>query len=163
MKWNIQEAIAVTVALVVVVGFFFLFNRPTSVDIVDNESRDNAGSPLQGFQELIAQGNSSLVTEDLVIGDGATAEVGSELTVHYVGILTDGTQFDSSVTRGQPFSFTLGAGQVIAGWDQGLVGMKEGGRRILIIPGELGYGPRGTTGIPPNSTLIFEVLLLDVQ
>lgn len=105
-----------------------------------------------------------LIIEDLETGNGATAAIGQEITVHYVGYLQDGTRFDSSLERKQPLTFTLGSGQVIRGWDQGLVGMREGGRRKLTIPPEMGYGARGVGGvIPPNATLVFEVTLLTVH
>jgi FKBP-type peptidyl-prolyl cis-trans isomerase len=98
-----------------------------------------------------------------VVGTGATAVAGKPVKVHYTGWLTDGKKFDSSVDRGQPFGFTLGAGQVIKGWDEGVAGMKVGGKRQLRIPPELGYGSRGAGSvIPPNATLIFDVELLDV-
>jgi len=105
---------------------------------------------------------------DTKTGDGATATAGSKVSVHYTGWLynndTKGAKFDSSVDRGQPFQFTLGAHQVIAGWDEGVAGMKVGGKRTLIIPPELGYGARGAGGvIPPNATLMFDVELLGVQ
>jgi FKBP-type peptidyl-prolyl cis-trans isomerase FkpA len=105
-----------------------------------------------------------LVVEDLVVGTGATAAVGNTLTVNYTGTFLDGTKFDSSLDPGRtPFSFVLGAGQVIAGWDQGLVGMKVGGRRKLTIPPELAYGSTGRGSIPPNTTLVFVVDLLSVS
>ena len=105
---------------------------------------------------------------DSKTGDGAVAKAGNKVSVHYTGWLSDngakGKKFDSSVDRGQPFQFTLGAKQVIAGWDEGVAGMKVGGKRTLTIPPELGYGARGAPGaIPPNSTLIFDVELLQVQ
>ncbi len=105
---------------------------------------------------------------DTKLGDGATAAAGDKVSVHYTGWLSKdgakGAKFDSSVDRGQPFDFTLGAHQVIAGWDEGVAGMKVGGQRTLIIPPELGYGSRGAGGvIPPNATLIFDVELLKVQ
>lgn len=104
-----------------------------------------------------------LKQEDLVVGSGAEAVAGKTVSVHYTGKLTDGTKFDSSLDRGDPFSFRLGAGQVIKGWDQGVAGMKVGGKRMLTIPPELGYGARGAGGvIPPNATLVFEVELLGV-
>jgi FKBP-type peptidyl-prolyl cis-trans isomerase len=105
---------------------------------------------------------------DTKTGDGATATSGSKVSVHYTGWLYNGgakgAKFDSSVDRGQPFQFTLGAHQVIAGWDEGVAGMKVGGKRTLTIPPELGYGARGAGGvIPPNATLMFDVELLGVQ
>ena len=101
---------------------------------------------------------------DLEVGDGATPQTGQIVAVHYTGWLEDGTKFDSSLDRGQPFTFPLGMRQVIAGWDEGVATMKVGGRRQLVIPPELGYGSQGSSGvIPPNATLIFEVELLAVQ
>ena len=105
---------------------------------------------------------------DIKVGDGAAATAGKKVSVHYTGWLSNngakGAKFDSSVDRGQPFQFTLGAHQVIAGWDEGVAGMKVGGERTLIIPPDLGYGARGAGGvIPPNATLIFDVQLLGVQ
>ena len=105
---------------------------------------------------------------DTKTGDGAAATPGNKVSVHYTGWLYNsgakGAKFDSSVDRGQPFQFTLGAHQVIAGWDEGVAGMKIGGKRTLIIPPELGYGARGAGGvIPPNATLMFDVELLGVQ
>ena len=106
---------------------------------------------------------SELQIEDLVVGTGDEAVAGKHVSVHYTGWLTNGTKFDSSVDRGRPFEFGLGAGRVIAGWDQGVAGMKVGGKRKLTIPPELGYGARGAGGvIPPNATLVFEVELLGV-
>lgn len=106
---------------------------------------------------------SGLTYEDLAAGDGATARSGDEVTVHYTGWLQSGHKFDSSVDRGEPFSFSLGRGNVIAGWDEGVAGMKVGGRRKLTIPSDLGYGPYGAGNvIPPNATLVFEVELLEV-
>ena len=109
---------------------------------------------------------SGLKYEDQKVGDGIEAVAGKNVSVHYTGWLnekgTKGAKFDSSVDRGQPFEFALGAGQVIAGWDQGFAGMKVGGKRILTIPPEMGYGAGQVGPIPPNSTLIFEVELLGV-
>jgi FKBP-type peptidyl-prolyl cis-trans isomerase len=105
-----------------------------------------------------------LQIEDLKPGNGAEAVAGKNVTVHYVGTLTDGKKFDSSRDRGKGFSFRLGAGQVIQGWDKGVAGMKIGGLRKLTIPASLGYGDRGFPPvIPPNSTLVFEVELLGVD
>ena len=125
-------------------------------------SHDNGPSRYPYSRGTISR-VSELVTEDLVIGDGAEAVNGKTISVHYSGTLEDGTQFDSSIGRG-PFDFPLGAGRVIKGWDLGVAGMKVGGKRKLTIPSELGYGSRGAGGvIPPNATLIFEVDLLDVR
>ena len=107
---------------------------------------------------------ADLQMETLKPGNGAEAKTGSTVTVHYVGTLTDGKKFDSSRDRGKGFTFKLGAGQVIKGWDQGVAGMKVGQLRKLTIPPELAYGARGFPPvIPPNSTLVFEVELLDVK
>lgn len=107
---------------------------------------------------------SGLRYEDIVVGTGASPERGQEVTVHYTGTLEDGTKFDSSLDRGQPFKFNIGIGQVIKGWDEGVLTMKVGGKRKLVIPPQLGYGARGAGGvIPPNATLVFEVELLGTQ
>ena len=107
--------------------------------------------------------SSGLQYEDEVVGTGAEATPGNAVSVHYTGRLTDGSKFDSSRDRGQPFTFPLGAGRVIKGWDEGVSGMKVGGKRKLIIPPDLGYGSQGIGPIPPNATLEFDVELLDVR
>jgi len=107
---------------------------------------------------------SALNIEELALGEGAEATAGQNVTVHYTGWLTNGTKFDSSLDRNEPFTFKLAAGQVIKGWDQGVAGMKVGGKRKLTIPAELGYGARGAgSAIPPNATLVFDVELLSVR
>ncbi len=114
--------------------------------------------------ETMTTTTSGLQYTDEVVGAGDTAKSGQTVSVHYTGWLTDGKKFDSSKDRNQPFSFKLGAGQVIRGWDEGVAGMKIGGKRRLVIPAELGYGARGASGaIPPNATLIFEVELLGTK
>jgi FKBP-type peptidyl-prolyl cis-trans isomerase FkpA len=106
---------------------------------------------------------SGLIYEDVTLGSGAEATAGRPVSVHYSGYLTNGSKFDSSKDRNDPFNFPLGAGHVIKGWDEGVQGMKEGGVRKLTIPPHLGYGARGAGGvIPPNATLVFEVELLKV-
>jgi FKBP-type peptidyl-prolyl cis-trans isomerase len=104
-----------------------------------------------------------LQVEDIKVGTGAVAVAGKRVTAHYVGTLLDGTKFDSSRDRGRPFSFTLGAGEVIRGWDEGVVGMREGGIRKLTVPPHMGYGDRAAGRIPPNSTLVFEIELIKVE
>ena len=106
---------------------------------------------------------AELQITDTVVGEGKEAVPGAIIKVHYTGTLEDGTVFDSSVDRGEPFEFTLGVGQVISGWDQGFTGMKVGGKRELIIPPHLGYGDMDMGSIPANSTLKFEVELLEVS
>ncbi len=103
---------------------------------------------------------SGLYYEDETVGTGTTAQASKPVTVHYTGWLANGTKFDSSVDRSQPFAFTPGVGMVIAGWDEGVVGMKVGGTRKLVIPPSLGYGSRSIGPIPPNSVLVFTVQLL---
>jgi len=120
------------------------------------------------FEETTPEGtvvttSSGLQYVDLTVGKGPTAQAGQTVTVHYTGWLENGKKFDSSVDRGQPFSFPLGAGRVIKGWDEGVQGMKVGGKRKLTIPSNLGYGARGAGGvIPPHATLLFDVELLGV-
>lgn len=107
---------------------------------------------------------SELITEEIHIGNGARAKPGDNIAVHYTGWLTNGKKFDSSVDRNQEFEFNLGSGEVIPGWDQGVVGMKPGGKRRLTIPPSLAYGPIGTGGvIPPNAALLFEIELLRIR
>ncbi len=122
--------------------------------------------PLAGHaaEEAMVKTSSGLQYADLVVGKGREAHAGETATVHYTGTLVDGTKFDSSKDRNQPFSFRLGAGRVIKGWDEGVEGMKIGGARKLVIPPQLGCGARGAGArIPPNATLIFQVELLDLR
>lgn len=149
-KLNKNQWVAVFASLVFLgyllysTPFMNLFNPP-----VENTVSQN---PESGF-----------VSEDIVLGNGPVAEPGDNLSVHYVGTLSDGRVFDSSIDRNTPFSFILGVGQVIRGWDEGIVGMKVGGKRRLIISPEFGYGTQSVGPIPPNSTLNFEVELLNVE
>jgi FKBP-type peptidyl-prolyl cis-trans isomerase len=125
-------------------------------------STPSASSPLKVNGQPTTT-SSGLQYWDIVVGTGATAAPGSTVKVHYSGFLTTGQKFDSSRDRGEPFSFPLGQGQVIKGWDEGVAGMKVGGQRQLRIPPQLGYGAAGAGGaIPPNATLIFDVELLEV-
>ena len=121
-------------------------------------------SKSKNKEGIVMDQPQELKIEDLRLGTGAEAVNGKTVTVNYSGTLTSGTKFDSSYDRGTPFSFTLGAGEVIKGWDLGVAGMKVGGKRKLTIPSDLGYGSRGAgADIPPNATLIFEVELLEVN
>jgi len=123
-----------------------------------------AEEPAGDCEEGVVETDSGLRYEDLECGDGAEVARGDTAVVHYTGTLEDGTKFDSSLDRGQPFPFTIGAGQVIQGWDEGVAGMKVGGKRKLTIPPELAYGKAGRPPvIPRNATLIFEVTLVEVQ
>jgi FKBP-type peptidyl-prolyl cis-trans isomerase len=127
-----------------------------------------AASPAAGAQAApaskVVTTASGLQYEVLREGNGPVAKAGQTVSVHYTGWLTNGTKFDSSVDRGQPFDFPLGAGRVIKGWDEGVAGMKVGEKRKLTIPSNLGYGERGAGGvIPPNATLVFDVELLGIQ
>ena len=124
-------------------------------------SRDRATTERKKMPDITTA--SGLIYEELVVGSGGEAAHGKPVTVHYTGWLTDGTKFDSSKDRNDPFVFHLGQGQVIKGWDEGVAGMKVGGKRKLTIPPQLGYGARGAGGvIPPNATLVFEVELLGI-
>ena len=119
--------------------------------------------PAVSQEKVMEPIKDGLIIEDIVVGTGEEAVSGKRVTVDYAGTLENGTKFDSSYDRGTPFSFNLGAGEVIEGWDKGVAGMKVGGKRKLVIPSALGYGERGAGGvIPPNATLIFEVELLAV-
>ncbi len=111
----------------------------------------------------MTQTESGLHVLDLEVGEGEEASIGLLATVHYTGWYLDGEKFDSSLDRGEPYPVPLGAGKVIQGWDEGLVGMRVGGKRRLVIPPELGYGREGGRGIPPNSTLVFDVELVNVE
>ncbi len=121
-------------------------------------------APPAAASGLTDAGVTELKIEDVSVGTGAEATVGKTVVVNYIGRLANGTQFDASCDRKQPFDFPLGAGQVIKGWDQGVAGMKVGGQRRLIIPSKLGYGAQGAGGvIPPNAALVFDVELVDVK
>jgi FKBP-type peptidyl-prolyl cis-trans isomerase len=135
--------------------------EPESRVIVPVPSSESASAPASASA---APKPAGLVKDDIKVGTGLEAKAGDQVSVHYTGTLTDGTKFDSSLDRNEPFQFSLGAGQVIKGWDQGVVGMRKGGKRKLTIPSELGYGASGSPPkIPPNATLVFEIELLSIN
>jgi len=136
---------------------------PTAVGAAPATTGAAPAAPTKLDESQIITTPSGLKYADLTTGSGAEATPGKQVSVHYTGWLTNGTKFDSSLDRGEPFTLQLGSGSVIKGWDEGLVGMKVGGKRQLIIPPELGYGDADQGVIPPKSTLIFEVELVDVK
>lgn len=150
----------ITLTLGLVGGILFIVFLSSS-----KEPQDNTMPLQQNDQSQNEQAVTELKIEDLTVGTGVEATTGNTVSVNYTGTLLNGTVFDSSYPRGTPFSFTLGQNRVIQGWEQGVLGMKVGGKRKLIIPPQLGYGEQGAGNgaIPPNATLIFEVELLDVK
>jgi len=171
-----STGIAVSLAVIVALGFLFFgmgvftpfsggVAAATTTDAMTLPAAAGADTSNQTSMEAIDPNNlpTQLTGKDEVVGTGATAEAGDQVTVNYVGALPDGTVFDASKNHGQPLTFTLGAGRVIKGWDEGVAGMKEGGKRMLIIPADMAYGSQSVGSIPPNSTLIFEVELLKVE
>lgn len=164
---------AVAVTLAVLVAGAFLFFGPNvlrpfqSTETASTEQQAIASSSASMNENPQLPANEPLPTtlsvKDDVVGQGEAAKAGDTVTVNYVGALPDGTIFDASSKHGQPFQFQLGAGQVIKGWDQGVAGMKVGGKRTLIIPPDMAYGAQGVPGaIPPSATLIFQVELVKI-
>jgi FKBP-type peptidyl-prolyl cis-trans isomerase FkpA len=133
---------------------------PATAPVPTQEATPAAPAPAAEASPAV----TALVIKDTKVGKGAKVKAGDTVSVHYTGWLMDGTKFDSSVDRGTPFDFVVGQGSVIQGWDQGLIGMKVGGKRTLIIPSDLGYGPQGTPDgtIPPNAPLKFDIQLLKI-
>lgn len=159
IKENVLKKVSKLVLSLAMFALLQACNAETGTKVTQQES------------EKMAEKITELQKIDTVVGEGREAEIGFNVVVHYTGWLYDaqaegkkGQKFDSSLDRDQPFNFFLGAGQVIQGWDQGVQGMKVGGKRTLIIPSALGYGARGAGAvIPPNATLVFDVELLDVK
>lgn len=136
--------------------------QPAAVVVADNEIEGAARA------DAIVEASSSgrvdrLIIDDVTIGEGSAVEEGDTVSVHYIGTLQNGQQFDNSYAKGTPFEFVVGDGKAIAGWEQGLVGMKEGGQRILVVPPELGYGANGYGPIPGDATLVFAIELLEIK
>ena len=177
--------IVLVIILAGVTGIFFLSNQKTQdsgIGVVPTIYPTNTPEPTQASSSAIinqpvqenqatpAANMGSITTtadglqiQDLVVGTGQEVKSGDTVTVNYLGTLTNGTKFDSSYDRNQPFTTQIGVGQVIKGWDEGIVGMKVGGKRKLTVPPSLGYGSQNLGSIPPNSTLIFEVELLGIK
>ena len=148
---NMNKKITLLIIGLILIGGFYVF----SVNIDNNFLKGDITESIK---------NNMLEIETIVEGSGVESKVGDSLTVHYTGMLEDGTKFDSSVDRGTPFNFILGIGQVIEGWEKGMEGIKVGEKRKLTIQPEYAYGERGIPGvIPPNATLIFEVELLEIN
>lgn len=159
-----MKYLVIVTILTIVVGVIVFWSRSeTSVEKGPEKDQVLGREEPKKEVEMSIKTSSGLLIEDIKVGSGAEAKPGNIISAHYTGTLVDGTKFDSSVDRGEPLSFTLGVGQVIKGWDEGIVGMKVGGKRKLIIPPELAYGARAIGSIPPNSTLIFEVELMGVK
>ncbi len=157
----------VLIVIVILVGYY-LFSSPSYSSI--NANQANSRSAVNQSNNSVSTSSNNTNTSgqlqitDEVIGTGAVAQKGDLVTVNYIGTFLDGKKFDSSYDRHQPFQFTLGAGDVIQGWDEGVIGMRVGGKRKLVIPPSLAYGSAGAGGvIPPNATLVFEIDLLKVQ
>ena len=158
--------ILISSAALVGIIIFALQQRQSGTETITEQpeaTTTNSGGSAPSLITPPGEGTEMKI-EELQVGTGTEAVAGKTVTVHYTGWLTDGKKFDSSLDRGDPFKFKLGAGQVIQGWDKGVAGMKVGGKRKLIIPPQMGYGERGAGGtIPPNATLVFEVELLGVN
>lgn len=180
MSKNLVPFLIVLVVIFLgIAGIFFLSNQKTqntndininqastpastSTPVPANDIMQNKATSEADMNKSITT-SDGLVIEDEVTGTGKEAKSGDTVTVNYLGTLTNGTKFDSSYDRNTPFTTQIGVGQVIKGWDEGIVGMKVGGKRKLTIPPSLGYGQQGVGNIPPNSTLVFEVELLGIK
>jgi FKBP-type peptidyl-prolyl cis-trans isomerase len=167
---NRQRAIIGVIVVLALVAIAILVYRDYASRAQATSTSTANATPTPGLDATAPAPSANAITtadgliyEDLQVGTGATAQTGDTVSVYYTGWLADGTKFDSSLDRGQTLDFTLGAGKVIAGWDEGVVGMKVGGIRLLVIPPSLGYGATQYSSIPGNSTLTFEVQLAAIQ
>ena len=160
-----KNVVILVVVILVAFGAYKLFSNRDEIANTATPPAEATVAPMteETMSSDAPAGATDLQVTDIKVGEGKEAVAGKIVSVHYVGTLTDGTKFDSSRDRNQAFEFPLGTGRVIAGWDQGVQGMKVGGVRKLVIPPQLGYGDAQAGSIPPNSTLVFEVELLDVM
>jgi hypothetical protein len=178
MHFERDEYIGILVSLAVAIFFFAafrfdlfhrVFSQGTSKDAPSDVAMIGDKKDMSGLMRTLGSAMTNrgkiigVIAEDSKVGTGAEVKEGSHVTVQYIGMLQNGTQFDNSYSKGQPFSFTVGDGSVIKGWDTGVVGMKEGGERILVIPPDQAYGNREVGTIPANSTLLFSIELLKVE
>jgi len=178
MRINKLEAVGIAVSVGLMVVALWLVRVESTTELLtstgDNQlaapvtigkSDDQARANLEAVTSAVDENGDlkRLIIDDVIIGGGQEAKVGDTVTVHYVGRLQNGQEFDNSNKRGEPFTFTLGDGKVIAGWEQGVVGMKVGGERILVIPPDLAYGKSGFGPIPGDATLVFSIKLLSIE
>ncbi len=176
MKFERNELIGMFVSVVVAVLFFAglrfdvlsLFSKIAEApgsDVVILSGESNTGATFNALREVMTSSGkiTKLVVQDTKVGEGAEVKDGSVVSVHYVGMLQGGEEFDNSYKKGTPFTFVVGKGSVIKGWDMGLMGMKVGGERILVIPSDLAYGEYGVGPIPSRATLLFSIELLSIE
>lgn len=171
------EAIGIGISIACMAAALFLLNQVTtpalpgateqaaSIIVIEDGVEPDVQAQANAVAAAMDENGNlrKIVVDEVVLGTGPELTTGDTAVVHYVGRLQNGQEFDNSNKRGEPFTFTIGTGQVIAGWDEGLLGMKVGGQRILVIPAEKAYGSRGAGPIPPNATLVFAVELLEIQ
>lgn len=175
---NKFEAIGVFLCVGVMAFSLFLLKVDSSINFLSLVPKDsqvaavvanNDGNDDAVLEDTIRDSMTNdgtvknMIIDDVTVGEGAEVKIGDTVSVNYIGTLQSGQQFDNSYTKGQPFEFTVGEGRVIKGWDQGLLGMKVGGQRILVIPSELAYGASAVGPIPANSTLVFSIELLEIK
>lgn len=170
---NKIEAIGIFVCVGFMALALFLMRMETTPDILSMVSTQSQTATVVTNSDSLAstvkesvdmKGNvNTLIVDDVIVGEGKEVVATDTVVVHYIGTLQNGQQFDNSYTKGEPFSFTVGEGEVIKGWEQGLLGMKVGGQRILVIPADLAYGATAVGPIPANSTLVFAIELIEIQ
>lgn len=159
MILKMQKKILIGVAVLIVAGIIYAAVSGKQESMSNSEDQNTKVTPSSS-----ASPSAELKIEDLKVGTGSAVKSGDTIKIHYLGTLENGIKFDSSYDRNEPFQTQIGVGQVIKGWDEGVIGMQVGGKRKLTIPSDLGYGSRGAGGvIPPNATLIFELELLEIK